>query len=62
MIKFALLALINLPNGHIDAYVIDSGLTADDCRSALHSPLPADLPASLAARLGKARLACEPDE
>lgn len=56
--KFLLIALLTT-NGQVHSYQLDSGLTADDCRAAIASPIPADVPTELASRLAAAVLTCE---
>ncbi|TIW23124.1 MAG: hypothetical protein E5V63_25525 [Mesorhizobium sp.] len=55
---FALVAFL-LINGHVNAYVLDHGLTYEDCGAAIAADLPADLPSDLAAALANAPRACE---
>ncbi len=46
-------------SGQSHSFVIDKGLSADDCIAAISADMPADLPKDLAAALAHAPRVCE---
>ncbi|TIX28872.1 hypothetical protein [Mesorhizobium sp.] len=56
--SYALIAFLFI-NGHVNAYVIDHGLTYEDCGAAIAAALPSDIPIDLAAALANAPRVCE---
>ncbi|AZO29376.1 hypothetical protein [Mesorhizobium sp. M1B.F.Ca.ET.045.04.1.1] len=56
--KYALVVYLMM-HGQSHSFVVDKGLTADDCVAAIAADLPSDIPNDLAAALAKAPRVCE---